>query len=140
MYLLWFLSEREFDNVVRSDMIFNFPVTFDDVKNPKIVFGPDFTLLKGKPVRCKPVSIVIDYVDIPREILKSRKELEVSTDVMFVNKLPFLVSIIRGMKFTTIEYLSSDIDIELLSSINKIVSYYKSHGLHVGMMYDDPEF
>ena len=63
-----------------------------------------------------------------------------STDIMFVNKLPFLVSVIRGMKITTIEYLSSKTEIELLSSINKIVSYYKSHGLHVGMMSVDTEF
>ena len=58
---------------------------------------------------------------------------------MFVNKLPFLVIVSRGMKFTTIEYLSSNTDIELLRSINKIVSYYKSHDLHVGMMYVDPK-
>ena len=30
--------------------------------------------------------------------------------------------------------------IALVSSINKIVSYYKSHGLHVGMMFVDPKF
>ena len=44
-------------------------------------------------MRRKPASVVTDYVEIPREILKSRKELEVSTDIMFINKLPFLVSI-----------------------------------------------
>ena len=59
---------------------------------------------------------------------------------MFVNKLPFLVSVSRGLKFTTIEYLSSKTYIALVSYINKIVSYYKSHGLHVGMMFLDPEF
>ena len=45
------------------------------------------------------------------------------TDIMFVNKLLFLVSVSRGMKFTTIEYLSSNKDTELVSPINKIVSY-----------------
>ena len=38
-------------------------------------------------------SIVTDYVGIPREILESHKELEVSTDIMFINKIPFLASI-----------------------------------------------
>ena len=58
---------------------------------------------------------------------------------MFINKLPFLVSIIRRLKFTTIEYLSSKKKIALLTSINKIVSYYISHGLHVGTMFVDLE-
>ena len=59
---------------------------------------------------------------------------------MFINKLMFLVSIIRRLKFTTIEYLSSKKDIALVTSINKIVSYYRSHGLHVVMMFVDLEF
>ena len=71
--------------MVHSNMIVNCPVTFDDVKNAKLVFGPDITSLKGKSVRRKPASHT-DYVEISREILESRKDLEVSTDIMFVKK------------------------------------------------------
>ena len=107
MHLLVFPLERDLENMLRSNMIINFPVTFSNVKNAKLIFGPDITSLKGKSVRRKPASVVADYVDIPREILKSRKELEVSTDIMFINKLPFLVSISQRLKFAAIEYLSS---------------------------------
>ena len=102
MHILGFPSERDFENMVRSNMIINCLVIFSDVKNAKIIFGPDIASLKGKSVKHKPDSVVTDYVEIPREILESHKELEVSTDVMFINKLPFLVSISRGLKFTTI--------------------------------------
>ena len=74
-------------------------------------------------MRCKPASVVTDYVEIPREILKSLKEMEVSTYIMFINKLPFLASISRRLKFTTIEYLSSNNKISLVTSIHKIVGY-----------------
>ena len=107
--------------MVRSNIIVNCPVTFSDVKNSKLIFGPDITSLKRKSVRRKPASFVTDYVDIPKEILESRKELEVSTDVTFINKLPFLVSISQRLKFTTIYYLSSKNEIALVTSINKIV-------------------
>ena len=53
-------------------------------------------------MRRKPARVVADLVDIPREIIESHKELEVSKEIMFINKLPFLVSISRGLKFTTI--------------------------------------
>ena len=59
---------------------------------------------------------------------------------MFINKLPFLVSISQGLKFTTIEYLSSKNEISLVTSINEIVSYYTLQGLHVGTMFVNPEF
>ena len=63
-----------------------------------------------------------------------------STDIMFINKLPFLVNISQRMKFATIEYLSSMNKIALVTSIDKRVSYYISHGLHVVTMFVDPEF
>ena len=63
-----------------------------------------------------------------------------STESMFINKLPFLVSISRRLKFTMIEYLSSKNDIALVTSINKIVSYYRSHSLHLVTMFVEPEF
>ena len=44
------------------------------------------------------------------------------------------------LKFTTIEYLSIKNEIELVTSINKIVNYYRSHGLHVVTMFVDLEF
>ena len=77
MHLTGFPSERDFENMVRSNMIVNCPVTFSDVKNAKLVFDTDITSLKGKSVRRKPASVITDYVEIPWEILESRKELEV---------------------------------------------------------------
>ena len=123
MHLPGFPSERYFENMVRLNMIVNFPVIFDNIKNAKLIFGPDITLLKGKSVRRKPASIVKDYAEIPREILDSCKELEVLMDIISINKLPFLVSISRELKFNTIEYLSSKNNIALVTSINKIFSY-----------------
>ena len=107
MHLLGFLSKRDFENMVCLNMIVNCPVTFSDVKNTKLIFGSDMTSLKRKSVRRKPACVVTDYIEIPREKLELRRELEVSTDIVFINKLPFLVSISRQLKFTMIEYLSN---------------------------------
>ena len=73
MHLLGFRSDKDFENMVPSNMIVNCPVTFSDVKNAKLIFGPDITSLKGKSVRRNPYSVVKDYVEISREILESCK-------------------------------------------------------------------
>ena len=73
MHLLGLPSERDFENMVHSNMIVNCPVTFSDIKNAKLIFVPDITSLKGKSVRCKPDSVVTDNIDIAREILELRK-------------------------------------------------------------------
>ena len=59
---------------------------------------------------------------------------------MFINKPSFLVSISRRLEFATIDYLSSKNEIALVTSINKVVSYYISHSLYVVTMFVDPEF
>ena len=107
IHLLGFPSERDMSNIVRSNMIYNCPVTLQDVKNSKLIFGPDANSLKGKSVSRKPAIVVTDYVEIPWEIFELLKELEVSIDIMFINKLLFRVSISRGLKCTTIEYISN---------------------------------
>ena len=60
MQLLGLPSERDFENMVRSNVIVNCPVTFSDVKNANLIFGPDITSLKGKSVSHKPASVVTD--------------------------------------------------------------------------------
>ena len=63
--------------------------------------------------------VITDYVDIHGEILEPYKDLEVLTDIMSVNKLPFLLSITRGTKLTTVEFISSKNDVALVTPINK---------------------
>ena len=60
MHLLVFPLEQKFENMVRSNMIGNCYVTFSDVKNAKLVFGPDITSINGKSVRHKPDRFVTD--------------------------------------------------------------------------------
>ena len=83
-------------------MIVNFHVTPTDIKNANNIFGPDVPSIKVKSIRRRPESVVSEYIDIPKEILIMNAGLEVPVDVIFVNKLAFLVSVIKRLKFITI--------------------------------------
>ena len=48
MILMGFLSEQDFETMVCSNTIAKFPVTFDDVKNAKLIFVPDIPFVKTK--------------------------------------------------------------------------------------------
>jgi hypothetical protein len=52
-------------------------------------------------------------------------------DIMFVNSLPFMVSVSRKIKFTTVEYLPGRKQPQLIMSIKKIVNLYTSRGFTV---------
>jgi hypothetical protein len=46
-----------------------------------------------------------EYVKIPKEIISLNKNVTLAVDIMFVCGVPFMVSILRKIKFTTVEYL-----------------------------------
>jgi hypothetical protein len=45
-----------------------------------------------------------DYVEVPSDIINLKKNITLEDDIMFVYGLPFVVSISRKIKFTTVKY------------------------------------
>ena len=58
-------SEVYYKNIIRFNMIINFPVIPDYINNAQKIFGRDVSILKGKTVRKQPPPVVSDYIAIP---------------------------------------------------------------------------
>ena len=59
-------SEEEYKGMLRSNNIYHFPVTPDDIDTTNNIFNRNIPYLKGKTVRIQPLSVVSDYIPIPR--------------------------------------------------------------------------
>ncbi len=90
-------TNRDFLGMVRGGMISNRPVTANAVTNAHQIFGPDLAGVRGRTVRSPPESVTTDYVQIPRVILERHQLVTLAVDVMFVNGVPFLISMARGL-------------------------------------------
>jgi hypothetical protein len=55
-------SPADFTNMVRANMIRNFPVTPTDITTSNKIFGPDVASLKVKTARQQPAPVLTDYV------------------------------------------------------------------------------
>ena len=55
-------------------------------------------------------------------------KLIVADDVMFLNVIKFVVSVFRGVNFTTVEYFIQRLNTVLANSIGKIFQVYKNNG------------
>jgi hypothetical protein len=133
-------SPRDFKNMVRYNMIKNCNVTPIDIDNAYKLFGDDIASLRGKTVIATPDPVMADYVEIPKEILDLNKDLTVAADVMFLNGLPLVTSISRKVKFTTIEYVTTRSEPNLIKSLLKIVSLYKARGFTPSTALMDRDF
>jgi hypothetical protein len=47
--------------------------------------------LKGKTTQTKPDPVARDFVKVPMELLKLHKEVYITANLFFVNKIPFFL-------------------------------------------------
>jgi hypothetical protein len=66
-------SEKDFRNMVSSNMITNCPVTPTDISAANKIVGPNVASIKGKTIRVTQEPVLTSYVKIPQEILDLNK-------------------------------------------------------------------
>jgi hypothetical protein len=104
------------------------------------IFGPDVGSLKGKTTRSAPNKVWPGLVSIPASLLSQYCDVTICADIMFVNKIPFLVTISRSIKFGTAEMLSSCTGTVLSAAMKNVIRLYKGHGFNVPFVIIDGEF
>jgi hypothetical protein len=74
--------------------------------NAEDIFGPELGSIKGKTVREASDQVRAGgLVPIPATIMAHYRKVILCADVMKVNKMPFLVTISRALKFGTVAWL-----------------------------------
>ena len=81
-----------------------------------------------------------DYVAIPEQMKGKMKTVNVTVDVMFVNKIPFMISLGKNVKFTTIKNEVDWKSATLLRSFRSIKSVYTNKNIFIMTLYMDNHF
>ena len=69
-------------------MIQNFPITASCITYSHKMFGTNFSGNRDKTMQKNPDRVVMDYVSVPKDFIKSNKFVTLLEDVMFVNDKP----------------------------------------------------
>ena len=133
-------SLKDFRVLIKANMLRNCPVTLEVVNNAQKIFGPDVTALKGKTTRPKSPIVRTNIIAVPLQIRSNHNNIELTIDVMFVNKIPFVVSLTRNICFGTSQFIKRRTGGNLLKSIRKVVHLYRARGFQLKSMYMDREF
>ena len=127
-------------NLVCANLISNFRVSVAAVTNANAIFGPDLAGVRGRTVCRPPKSVRTNYVKIPHAILKCYQLVMLTADVMFINGVPFIVSLVRGLNRITAEFLTVCTAKNLASRLDQIVQLYALGGFQVETVMMDNEF
>jgi hypothetical protein len=68
---------------------------------PSALFGQDLGSISGKIVQRTPDQVKLNDYEIPTHILENYGNVAIGIDIMFINQMPFLLTIPRNIKFCT---------------------------------------
>ena len=115
--ILGFPSDADLMELLKTG-IKNAPVEINDVKRASIIYGPDWSELKGKTVMNKPSAVKIDPIMRPIQQLQT-----LHVDIMFVEGLPFLISVCQPLGLVMVDRIPD----RKLSTLRKVVSKHINH-------------
>ena len=133
-------SDKGFIKILKASSLPNCPVTPRNVIIANNLFGPDVGALKGKPTRRSPPIVNSPVpVDIT-SILKHYGDMTLCVDLMYVNRVPLLVTLSQNIKSGMVEAVRDQKEPTLLKGIATVTTLYRKAGFKVMTALMDGEF
>jgi hypothetical protein len=133
-------SMKDFKWEIRSNQIKDCPVTIQDIDVTTKIWGKNIAALKGNTNRSKMHPVARDYVKVPKELLKLHKEVFLTTDIFFVNKIPFFLTLSCKICFTAVNHLADRTVPQIFKAFKEMYQYYLQRGFHITAVHADGEF
>ena len=133
-------SRRDFRYAVQMKQIADCPITTEDVDIAHTIWGKSIAALKGKTTRKKPMPVVSNLIQIPRELLNLHSRVFLAVDIFFVNSVAFFMSISRKICYTATIHLKNRKHKSVLDALKQTLTFYAQRGLHIKFIHGDGEF
>ena len=130
-------SARALVKLVRHGKIRNCPVTAVDILNCLDLHGPELARERGHRTRVPRRAVGRERSDAEGVLVEADVALHV--DLMFVERVPFVVSMATPMKYLMANYVTSKGTGKLKEAIGRQRAKYVSQGFNVNRLYCDGE-
>jgi hypothetical protein len=132
---------RDFLACVDENAILNCPIGRQDAINAQAMFGRAVGAMKGKTTRRELKAILAGAANsLPPEILDAHQNATLCIDLMFVNRIPFFISISQKIHFITAEAIDNRKQPSLESALKRIYGVCRKRGFRITMILGDSEF
>jgi hypothetical protein len=115
-------------------------VNIQDIDVAMKIWGKNIAALEGKTTRSKMHPVARYYVKVPKELLKLHKEVFLTTDIFFANKITFFLTLSRNICFTAVKHLADRTVPYIFKAFKEMYQYYLQRGFHITPVHADDEF
>ena len=71
-------------------------IKIEDIMRAKDIFGPNLEYLKDKTAHSTQEHVTVHVYSVPQEIFEKHRNVMLCLDVMFINKIPFVIPTFRS--------------------------------------------
>jgi hypothetical protein len=132
-------GSREFMDL-SINHIRNCPINKQHIQTAENIFGPNLGSLKGKTTYHATPHIVGHITLVPHDIHANHRNIHLTIDIMYINKIPFLITYSCSLCFTTIEILDNCQTPTIRKKLQIVFNLYHHHGFTITKLFADPEF
>ena len=104
------------------------------------LLGPTLGSLKGKIVRHPNPHVPKGTVGIPISIMTHHQQVTIAIDIMFINAIPFFITISRNLHFGTVKVLPNQQEATIKNKLRAVIHLYEQRRFRVTAIMADPEF
>ncbi|MCE2996668.1 MAG: hypothetical protein LW863_13795 [Flammeovirgaceae bacterium] len=133
-------NTRKFTELITMGQIRNCPVEVRQIQAAEDIYGPNIGSLKGKTPRHTPTSVHTGVDPVPTEIQQQYQHVTLAMDIMFLNKLPFLVTMARDLQIGTVTELSNRQVPTVKHHLTNVIRTYERRGFVIATITADDEF
>ena len=133
-------SIKDFEWAVVSNLIQDCPITKRDIEVAQAIWGKDVCALKGKTVRSNAPRVGGMALKVPREFLNLHREVYLTVDLFFVNKIIFFLTLSRKIDYTSVTHLSSRKIAKIFKAFKALYKFYLQRGFRITEVHADNEF
>ena len=117
-----------------------YPLTKADIQAAEDIYGPNLGALKGKTVDCPNPHVPAGVDHVPTSIMEVHHSVTLAIDVMFINKVAFLITTSCNLKFGIVEAISNRQIITVMAKLKSMCQIYHHRGFRINVILGDPEF
>ena len=126
---------------MEKGLIPNCPLTKQDIIRAEDILGPNLGSLKGKTTRKTPGRLTINTLDdLPDGMLEEHGNVSLTVDIMYINKIPFIVTLSRAIHFGTIEMIKDERKSTIIKSLEQVINAYHGRGFKIRHILVDRQF
>ena len=131
-------STKQFIHIVTTNQLPSCPITKADILASEHIFGPNMGSLKSKTVCSQPHVARPTVTPLPPQIMSQYCHITLAADVMYISRIPMLVTVSCNIRFGTVEALHNR---NLPTLINKsIATMYRQARFRIVATKMDGEF